>query len=1059
MPLYAPGAKDTRGFDAKHVVTFVSILILLLGPLFMNGRAQSASATLSGTILDETGAVVPNAKVRVLNKETARERETDTGDEGHFVIPLLPPGRYSLTAKREGFAAAEIKEIVLEVGDQIVLTLNLKVAAIGVQITILEGSGGNQDSAAVGTVINRQFVQNLPLNGRSFQSLITLIPGVVATIADSNRAGQFSVNGQRANANYFMVDGVSANIGLVANSGAPAQQLAGTTPGLTSFGGTNSLVSIDALQEFKIETSTYAAEFGHQPGGQISLVTRSGTNQFTGSLFEYFRNEALDANDWFSNRAGVPKSPMRHNQFGGVLGGPVWLPRLYDGRNRTFFFFSYEGLRLRLPQTLVTPTVPSVRIRQQAAPAVRPFLDAIPLPTGPESVNANGQPTGRAPLVASFSNPQTLNATSVRADHAFNDKLTLFGRYNDSPSSGSTRRSDHLATITTNDTSIRTLTLGLTSLFTPRLNNELRVNYSEARAALVSTLDDFGGAVPADYLALLPSSVSRNRAAVFVLFRLGGQSNTSSLGTTQDYRQRQVNIANNLSFVSGSHQWKVGIDYRRLAPIFGPAESLQQYDFNDENSVRTGIASQFFNIAREGARPLFVNFSAFAQDVWRVSPRLTLTGGLRWELNPPPGGFDGRKPLNVIGLDKPATAVLAPAGDLLYKTVYRNFAPRIGVAYRLRQATVGGTLLRGGFGIFYDLGSGAVTNGLTQFTFQEIKRGVPFPVPLEQNRVPVMPDPRALPITGTILATDQDLQLPYTLQWNVALEQSLGRSQSVSASYVAAAGRRLLVTRRLRNPNPNFAQVIFTTNGSTSDYHSLQMQYRRRLVNGLQALASYTWAHAIDEVSDDLVSSNVVRGNAGFDIRHNFSSAVTYDLPSPRVGGLAYGVLKTWSIDTIIHAQTGLPQSIVAGTILDEFGQEFSVRPNLVEGVPIYLKDPGVPGGRVINSAAFRPPPSGRQGTVGRNVIRLLNLYQVDFALRRELYLSERVKLHFRAEAFNLFNHPNFGAINTVLPTPTNPNPSFGQPGVMLGRTLSGLSPLYQIGGPRSLQFTLRLGF
>jgi hypothetical protein len=449
-----------------------------------------------------------------------------------------------------------------------------------------------------------------------------------------------------------------------------------------------------------------------------------------------------------------------------------------------------------------------------------------------------------------------------------------------------------------------------------------------------------------------------------------------------------------------------------------------------------------------------VNVSGFAQDTWRLAQRLTLTAGLRWELNPPPGEVDGRKPLNVVGLENPATATLAAEDDPLYQTTYLNLAPRVGAALQLGQKPRWETILRGGFGVFYDLGSGTVTNGFSLFSFQETKANVLFPIPPGQNRVAVQPDPRALPIRNGIAAIDQNLQLPYTLQWNVALQQSLGGHQGISASYVAAAGRRLLVTRRFRNPNPNFIAVSLTTNGATSDYHSLQIQYDRRFSRGLQAMASYTLAHAIDEASDDLVSFNLARGNADFDIRHNFSSAVTYNLPSPQAGGLAAAPLRNWAVDTIVRAQTGAPQTIVAGTIVDEFGQDVSVRPNLVGGVPIYLNNERVPGGRVVNRLAFQLPPAGQQGNLGRNVLRRTNLHQVDIALRRGFEVGEGMKIQFRVEAFNVLNHPNFGPLDTSLASGL-----FGQPVQMLNRTLGGLSQLYQIGGPRSLQFMLRLGF
>ncbi|MDQ3818804.1 MAG: TonB-dependent receptor, partial [Acidobacteriota bacterium] len=324
-------------------------------------RAQTATATLSGTVMDEAGALIPSVNITLLNLSTALQRHATTNHEGSYTIPLLPPGRYNVTAQRAGFTTVEIRNVVLNTGDQLALRVKLKVGEIGESVTVIEDPSSLQQAAAVGTVVNRNFVENLPLNGRSFQSLFELTPGVVLTRATFNEQGQFSVNGQRANANYFMVDGVSANIGVSAGS-APGQAAAGTLPALTAFGSTNNLVSVDALEEFRILTSAYAPEFGRTPGAQVSIITRSGGNEFRGSVFDYFRNDALDASDWFANSRGLKRPAIRQNDFGGVLGGPIL-------KDRTFFFFSYEGLRLRQPQVALTE-VPSVSARAVAPAAL-----------------------------------------------------------------------------------------------------------------------------------------------------------------------------------------------------------------------------------------------------------------------------------------------------------------------------------------------------------------------------------------------------------------------------------------------------------------------------------------------------------------------------------------------------------------------------------------------------------------------------------------------------------------------------------------------------------------
>ncbi|PWT83468.1 MAG: TonB-dependent receptor, partial [Acidobacteria bacterium] len=296
-----------------------------------NLRAQSATATLSGTIMDQNGAVIPNVNVVVINIAQGFQRSTTTNESGIFFVPLLPPGTYVVKAEHEGFTPTEVRDVALNVNDQVSIKILLKVGSLqGQTVDVIDTPTLINESPAVSTVVDRQFVGNLPMNGRSFQALINLTPGVVLTKASVVEQGQFSVNGQRADSNYFTIDGASANIGISTTT-ALSQSGGGALPGVSATGGFNNLVSIDALQEFKIQTSTYAPEFGRSPGAQVSIITRSGTNDFRGSVFEYFRNDVLDATDWFTNSRGQKKPPLRQNDFGFVFGGPILLPRFGEG--------------------------------------------------------------------------------------------------------------------------------------------------------------------------------------------------------------------------------------------------------------------------------------------------------------------------------------------------------------------------------------------------------------------------------------------------------------------------------------------------------------------------------------------------------------------------------------------------------------------------------------------------------------------------------------------------------------------------------------------------------
>jgi len=1054
------------------------LLLIAFHSLRVVTLAQSSTATLSGTVTDANDAVVPGAHVTATNAGTGLKREATTSGSGTFTIPLLPPSTYSVLVENQGFTPAEIKDVTLNVGDNVALNIQLKVGQVGATVDVKSDAPLINESPSVGTVVDRQFVANIPLNGRSFQSLITLTPGVVLTKASSTfgEQGQFSVNGQRANANYFTVDGVSANIAAPINA-ISGQATGGSLPGLSAFGSTSNLVSVDALQEFKIQTSTYAPEFGRTPGGQVQIITRSGTNQLHGTLFEYFRNDALDANDWFNNANRLPKPTERLNDFGAVLGGPILLPRFgeggrqpwYNGRNRTFFFFSYEGMRLRQP-LVGTTDVPSLTTRQTAVAGIQPFLNAFPLPNGPVGVN------GFAPFIASFSNPSTLNATSIRIDHTGNSKLSFFGRYNHAPSEASSRGiGSSLNTLTIFTLKTQTLTAGATFIFKPTIINEMRVNYSRNRGANRFTLDDFGGAVvPVDSL-MFPSFASREDSS-FIFLVLGGTLASLNVGKTVRNLQRQFNLVDNLSVSTGSHQLKFGIDYRRLFPIISLVKYSQQGIFFSATQAATGTAA--LATTQSQAAPLFpvyTNLSVYGQDTWKPGRRIAVTFGLRYDVNPPASGSNGNQPATLTQIDNPNTFALAPSGTRLFKTTYNNFAPRLGLSYQLFQRPGRETVLRGGFGVFYDLGNGEDGNAFgISYPFTAINQFLSAPFPLN----PASAAAPSLPPSGfvsQIYTFDPNLKLPYTHQWNFAIEQALGANQTFSATYVGAIGRRLLRQEKIIVPTlfPGGSTNVFVVrNAATSDYHAMQLQFQRRLSRGLQSLVSYTWAHSIDIASNDSSQNTPAirtdpqldRGPSDFDVRHAFNAALTYDIPVMTKAALGKVLLRNWSVDGMVTTRSATPVNVVYTSFNTALGSLPSLRPDLVSGVPLYIVDPTVGGGKRINPAAFNrvtPAAQLRQGNLGRNSLRGFSLFQTDFGLARKFNLTERLSIQLRGEAFNIFNHPNFANPQSSLSTPS----TFGRSTTMLGRSLgsggnlAGFNPLFQVGGPRSFQLSIRAQF
>ena len=1014
---------------------------------------QSSTAVLHGLVLDPEGAVVSGVDITVTNVDTSLRRATITDNAGYFVVPLLSPGHYVVTAQRKGFATLQISNVVLRVNDQLALNLQLKVGQISESVTVEGTSLIQTESAAVSTVVDHQFVENLPLNGRSFGSLIELTPGTVLTRSNAAEMGQFSVNGQRANANYFMVDGVSANVGTVGN-----QALAGTIPTSNVLGGLNGLVSVDALQEFRVQTSTYAAEFGRMPGAQVSVITRSGTNQFHGDVFDYLRNDALDANDWFANSHGQPKPALRQNDFGGVIGGPIL-------RNRTFFFFSYEGLRLRQPQFGITES-PTVDARKAAPPQLNPFLDAFPIPNGKDLGD------GFAESFAGYSNPSTLNATSIRIDHRLSSNAILFGRFNYAPSENIQRAPTGglLNQLKTNQLNATTLTLGTTQVISLRTSNDFRVNYSRNTGAQFFSLDDFAGGVPPPDSVMFPASTD-HRDSLFN-FGLGPVSYLLGLNNVSS-SQRQLNVVDNFLITTGEHQFKFGIDYRKLSPnsaALGETGIAVVAVYADITAVISNRPS-FVDVQAAADRfPLFNNLSAYAQDSWRVKPRLTLAYGVRWEVNTPPTDRRGNDAFTVLGSTDPATMTLAPLGTPLWKTTYNNFAPRVGAAFQVSQAKGREMVLRGGFGIFYDVGTGPTGNAVIGVTVPYARHQQFQTFPFDFNQISIPPiNFNPSPPYGRLFVFDPNLKLPRTYEWNVSAERSLGSNQTLTLSYVGAAGRRLLrkeVLRGLSLPNPNFTQVVVTKNAATSDYDALQLQFQRRLSRGLQALASYTWSHSIDiasadsafNVSTTAIDPQIDRGSSDFDVRHSFSAAATYDVPRVSLNQSAEMLLRNWSVDVILRTRTATPVTVIVNRAL--FGvPAVGTRVDLVPGVPLYIDDSTVAAGRRLNPKAFAVPPVGRQGTLGRNSLRGFPLSQLDFSLRRKFTLSEQFNLQLRADLFNALNHPNFGAPVGLLS-----DLLFGQSTKMLGRELGGggdgsLSPLYQIGGPRSIQLALKLQF
>jgi hypothetical protein len=1014
--------------------------------------AQSTDATISGLIVDPSGRAIPDADIEILNDATGVHYTNRANGAGIYTVSILPPGQYRVQVSKVGFKTLIKPDIILNVQSAVALNFTLPVGATSESITVEAGSSLiNTSNASVSTVVDREFVANIPLNGRSFQDLILLTPGVTTNSPQSTGAsgatGEFSVNGQRTESNAYTVDGVSANTGgYVYGYGTPGTS--GSLPAATALGTTQSLVSVDALQEFRVASSSYSAEYGLSPGGQFAFATRSGTNRLHGTAFDYLRNNYFDANNWFNDNLGVPATALRQNDFGGTLGGPILLSKLYDGRNRSFFFFSYEGLRLIQPQAAITYYVPSASLRLGAPPALQPVLNAFPVPTG------STLPNGLAPFIQADSNPSSVDSTSVRVDQQIGPKLKAFYRFGNTQSATQSRLlSVNSETSQTNSTN----TVGVTWILSESIADEFRVNYTSNVGESFSNLDNFGGAQPINLLqsqGLDPNATATSYAAVGLTFP-GYNPQLSQGGTTQP--QHTWNIVDSVTFAVGRQTVKAGLDYRKTASRLQPQNPFVASYFDSSQAVleNTSYLSYVYNYSRD--YPAYTNTGLYIQDEIRANKRLGISLGLRWEVNPPPTETNGTLPYILEGnINDFSSLNLAPLGTRFWKTTYYNFAPRLGVNYQAHNRPGQETVVRVGGGVFFDTGQQNSTQAFGSSPGQSASAtysNVSYPLTAAQLAVPIVNPPVPPYLYGFYFPAK--LQLPYTLQWNVSLEQALGKAQSITLSYVGSNGRRLLYQQILvpGTSNPNFSYIYDEKSGTTSSYSALQVKIQRRLSRGLQMLASYNWSHSIDFGSQNQDFA-YIRGNSDYDVRHSFNAAVTYDLHPSTTNKVLHSLLDRWGFNGRFSARTAFPVILNGNEIFEPNGQYGYTSLNLVPQVPLYLHISGIAGNREINPAAFSIPETGENGNAPRNFARGFAAGQIDFAVQRTFPIVGPFNLQARAEAFNLLNHPNFGYIQSDYG-----NAQFGQAIQTLDQSLGNLSPLYQQGGPRSMQFALKLIF
>ena len=1059
--------KDISRGERRTSALWMVCAFLLAGSRML---AQVSTASVTGTVVDVTSARIPGADVKLVNMLTGAESDSKTSRSGTFFVPGVIPGEYMLEIDRDGFAPVQVADLILHVSDTKNFLVRMQVGSVAQTVNVDEATTLlDTGDISISTVVDKGFVSNMPLNGRSFQDLIAMTPGVIAqspqTPGESFGArGTFSVNGQGINTNAYFVDGVSANVGAGLLTGHQKIATDGSIAALTALGTTQSLVSVDALQEFRVLSSTYSTEYGRLPGGQFSLLTRSGTNQVHGSLFNYVRTDAIDAVDWYTRFNHADSRTAYHqDDFGGTLGAPVPIPEIHPGKDETFVFLSYEGLNVQQPAAPQVQFIPDLELQRAPGLALRPILNLFP--TGVYAQNfPSAEDTGLAPYPGgATSYPGTINATSIRFDHSVSSKLSGFFRYSETPSSS---EAGTLSSLTRVHGDTRTFTGGVATQLSSRMSNDFRVGQAMSKASLATTLDNFfyssafhyGTALNA--LVGIPPSPDSASADVFIQIPGAGPSEIQTDQATGSLHQ--WNIRDTISAQIGSHLLRLGIDQRHVASEIHPPEVSVEADFFSKQALLQNSASAISITRNTPATPLFQQFGAFVQDEWKLSKSFSLSSGLRWEVAPSPHGRDGQDAYTLDGdMAVPSTLRLAPRGTPLWRTSKAAIAPRVGGVWSPGGSAGHGLLLRAGVGVFLGTANQPAAAAFSALGFSTTNHLTNAPLPVTPTQIAASTDVSE-PYRAAVFAFPQHLQLPYALQWNIGIEKALGSRQSLSLSWIGTNGRRLLQTQQINisNENPLFQNVYYLPGHITSSYQALQFKFQRTLSRGVQILANYGWSHTIDYGTTAPIFP-LSRGNSDLDVRHNLQVAVSWDTRLQPATRFAKAVIGGWGVDGRLTVRSAFPITPLGNIDSDpNTGNRYYSGVDLIPGRPLQVFSSQYPGGRAINggwsltAAAFTLPQNGQSGNAPRNLVRGFGAYQMNLAVRRELHLFPKAGVQVRLDIFNVFNHPQFGYVDPVLT-----DALFGQATLMLNQSFGSTGSLYEPGGPRSMQLSVRVHY
>ena len=1065
-----------------RLLFFTSVLIIAI---FFHGAAyaQQATGTIGGVVADPTGAPAAVVAVTVVNESTGETHKTQTSATGDYLVPGLPAGQYRIEVQGAGFKKYVVQGITLNVNQNARVDAKLELGQISQEV-VVKGDLALVDTreAQVGGIVDEKRIIDLPLNGRNVYTLVQILPGISGSPTypqqpDLAEGTRFNVNGGRILQTNFLLDG-GLNVGVNRNGGLMVP-------------------SPDSVQEFRMISSNYNAEFGRSAGGTVTVVTKSGANRMHGTLYEFLRNDALDSRSFFAPSV----SPLKRNQFGGTVSGPV----IHD---KLFYFFSYQGDRLNQGVFLNGARTPTAAQRggdfSTAAAAQRPvdplnnqpfaggiipasrldpvaqkMLPAIALPNTPDgrvqTTQTGTQYTnhyfGKADYQATSNHRVSASLFFVKSTDTF--PFTNSSNISNIPGFPSTDSPNQTNVIVNETWTVR-----------PNLLNQFTFNYVSALSALTAvnrlSWPDFGS-----------QYVPGQLPAYFPRFTVSAGWNSGNNGESKE-TDSFYSGAESLTWIRGAHSVKAGgslqylrmdyFDRFRLGGILGISGAFTKNPFADFELGR----SDSMLVGNGNAMHLrSQNWSAFVQDDWKISRRVTLNLGVRYELFTPytstanrlasfnPGQQSTVIPNAPLGLVFPGDKGI-PEG--LIPTDRNNFAPRIGVVFD--PFGDGKTAIRAGYGIFYSVGYANLTqfesNGqpfetnITVFGTPSFVNpfgnagGNPFPIPAGVNKF-------VLPITVPWL--DRNVRLPYVQQYNFTVQRQLMRDTSIEVAYVGNGSRKLFWNRDANQPvyipgqstpaNVNdrrpispgvFALIGHAETASNASYNSLQVSARRQFSHGFTLLGNYTWSKSIDVQSADqqdtssisFVDSNnplLDRGVAGYDLRHVFNLSFVWELPKVRMlGFVGSRILSGWQVNGIARYTSGSPFSAMTGvdTNLNGINND---RPNTV-GNPFLDtgRSKSQKLARYFDPAAFKGAATGTNGTEGRDILYGPGSQNWDVSFFKNIPIHESHHLQFRAEFFNFFNHANFGTPVSVLS-----NPNVGQ---ILGA-----------GPGRIIQFGLKYGF